>query len=47
MDLIIDIKDGIVQDIYECNIFKNLSPGIKKNRHIEIDKSDFRLSASF
>ena len=47
LDLIIDIKDGVVQDIYECSIFKNYLLGIEKNRRVEIDKSEFRLSSPF
>jgi len=47
LDLIIDIKDGVVQDIYECTIFKNFVGGVEKNRRIEIDKSEFRLSSPF
>jgi hypothetical protein len=46
-DLIIDIKDGVVQDIYECTMFKNLVFGIEKNRRIEIDNSEFRPSSPF
>lgn len=37
-DLIIDIKDGIVQDIYECTVFKNLNNIGIKNKQIKIDK---------
>lgn len=40
-DLIIDIREGIVYDIYECSIFKCLTSGINKNTRIEIDKSEF------
>ena len=38
-DLIIDIKDGIVQDIYECISFKCDNESVIKKRCIEIDKS--------
>ncbi|MDZ4668372.1 MAG: hypothetical protein SGJ00_10865 [bacterium] len=40
-DLIIDIKDGVVLDIYECTLFKCLENGLSKNNRIEIDKSSF------
>lgn len=39
-DLIFDIKDGIVQDIYECSNFKCDENNLKKNIMIEIDKSN-------
>ena len=39
-DLIVDVKDGIVIDIYECIKFKAEIKGVKKNRRIEIDKTD-------
>lgn len=39
-DLIIDVKDGVVLDIYECFSFKCENKGINKNQHIEIDKSE-------
>jgi hypothetical protein len=39
-DLIIDVKDGIVNDIYECFSFKCEDEGIHKNEHIVVDKSD-------
>lgn len=38
-DLIIDIKDGFVQDIYECVNFKCNNQEVIKKRCIEIDKS--------
>lgn len=47
IDLIIDIKDGVVQDMYECTIFKNLAFGIEKNQRIEIDKFEFPLFSPF
>ena len=40
-DLIIDIKDGVVLDIYECTLFKCLAKGLSKNNRIVIDKSRF------
>lgn len=40
-DLIIEVKDGIVLDIYECRIFKSFDKIGQKNRCIEIDKSAF------
>jgi hypothetical protein len=38
-DLIIDIKEGVVQDIYECSEFKCFGQKVSKNKCIEIDKS--------
>ena len=38
-DLIIDIKEGIVHDIYECSLFKSFDKLVFKNKCIEIDKS--------
>lgn len=40
-DLIIDIKEGVVQDIYECIFFKCLENGVSKSKRIVIDKSRF------
>lgn len=37
-DLIMDIKDGVVMDIYECINFKCETKSVKKNECIEIDK---------
>lgn len=37
-DLIVDIKDGIVYDIYECTLFSNFDIGIEKKLRIGIDK---------
>jgi hypothetical protein len=37
--LIIDIKEGVIQDIYECSLFKCFNQIISKNKRIEIDKS--------
>lgn len=37
MDLIIDINDGKVQDMYECSKFKNHSKDVIKNTRIRID----------
>jgi hypothetical protein len=39
-DLIIDVKDGVVNDIYECFSFKCEDEGIHINEHIVVDKSD-------
>lgn len=39
-DLIIDIKDGVVHDIYECVNFKCENQKLIKKKCIEIDKSD-------
>ena len=41
MDLIIDVKEGVVHDIYECSDFKHLEPVIKKRKRIRIDNSSF------
>lgn len=38
-DLIVDIKNGVVQDIYECSLFKCFNQSVLKNNRIEIDKS--------
>ena len=32
--MVIEIKDGIAQDIYECSKFKTLVKGVKKNERI-------------
>ena len=34
LDMIIEIKDGIMQDMYECSEFKMQVKGIKKNERI-------------
>ena len=34
LDMIIEIKEGIVQDMYECSEFKMQEKGIKKNERI-------------
>ena len=39
-DLIIDVKDGVVLDIYECFSFKCEDEGIHKNEYITVDKSN-------
>ena len=39
-DLIIDVKDGVVFDIYECFSFDCENQGIEKNESIVLDKSD-------
>lgn len=39
--LIIDVKEGIVQDIYECSNFKHLEPDLKKRKRIRIDDVSF------
>ena len=41
LDLIIDIQDGVVLDIYECFSFKCENQEIQKNEYIGIDKSDY------
>jgi hypothetical protein len=40
IDLIFEIKDNVIQDIYECTKFKCDEDDLKKNIKIEIDKSD-------
>ena len=42
-DLIIDIKGGLVHDIYECSRFCNLETEVQKKERIKIDKSDLRV----
>jgi hypothetical protein len=42
-DLIIDVKDGIVNDIYECVKFKCETQEATRKLCIEIDKSDLPL----
>ena len=39
-DLIIDVKNGVVNDIYECFSFKCEDEGIQRNKNIVVDKSD-------
>lgn len=40
-DLIIDFKDGVVNDIYECFSFKCEDERVLKNEYIAVDKSDY------
>jgi hypothetical protein len=40
-DLIIDVKDGVVNDIYECFSFKCEDERVLKNEYIVVDKSDY------
>ena len=40
-DLIIDIEDGVVQDIYECTQFKSRTSKMLKAKQIEIDKLQY------
>jgi hypothetical protein len=40
IDLIIDVKDGMVHDIYECSDFNCDSTSVVKKRRIEIDATD-------
>ena len=42
IDLIMDIKGGVVHDIYECSEFKNLGAGFQKKNRIKIDKFEFQ-----
>lgn len=39
-DLIIDIQEGVIQDIYECSLFKCFNHSVVKNKRIEIDKTE-------
>lgn len=39
MDLIIDVKEVVVYDMYECSDFKPLEPVVKKRKRIRIDNS--------
>jgi hypothetical protein len=39
-DLIIDVKNGVVNDIYECLSFRCELEGIHKNKYIVVDKSE-------
>jgi len=38
LDLVITIKDGVIQDMYECSIFKCHEGGEIVNENIEIDR---------
>ena len=40
-DLIIDVNDGVVNDIYECFSFKCEDEGVNKNEYIVVDKLDY------
>lgn len=40
VDMVIEIKDGIIQDMYECSLFKRTHPGIVRQNRIWIDKFD-------
>lgn len=40
MDLIVDIKDGVVHDMYECSEFKISDREIEKRTRIKIDEKD-------
>lgn len=42
IDLIIDIKKGVVHDMYECSEFKFINPGSIKNNRIRLHELDFR-----
>ncbi len=43
LDLIIDVKEGIVYDIYECSDFKSINAGAHKNNRIRIHEFKLRL----
>ncbi|MBN8833449.1 MAG: hypothetical protein BGO53_10295 [Sphingobacteriales bacterium 39-19] len=38
-NLIFDIQEGVVQDMYECPTFKCLEPGLLRNNLVEIEKT--------
>ncbi len=40
LDLIVDIKEGVVHDIYECTKFKCFDGIVPKNRCIYLDNSE-------
>lgn len=40
LDLIIDSKDGVVQDMYECNVFRNSDKGVVKGKRVLIDNPE-------
>jgi len=46
MSLIIEIKDGIVENISDCNYFKNDKDGITNDK-IEINPGDFCFDLIF
>ena len=39
-DLIIEVEEGIVHDIYECSKFKCQEEGVRRKIQVEIDKND-------
>ena len=41
LDMIIEIKEGIVQDMYECSEFKMYGPSVTKNERVKIQTSHF------
>jgi len=43
LDLIIDIKEGVVHDMYECSDFKFIHERSIKNNRIRIHEFKFRL----
>ncbi len=38
LDLVIEIKEGIIHDMYECREFKRLTPGVDSLKRIRINK---------
>jgi hypothetical protein len=44
LDLIIDIENGQVKDIYECSSFLCLSSNTNANKRVRIDRRDFKIS---
>jgi hypothetical protein len=43
-DLIIEIEDGKVKDIYECKSFMCLSSDTNANKRVRIDRRDFKIN---
>lgn len=43
-DLIMDIEDGKVIDIYECNSFLCLSSDTNANERVRIDRADIKIN---
>lgn len=43
-DLIIDIEDGQVTDIYECSSFLCLSSDTNANKRVRIDRRDIKIN---
>jgi hypothetical protein len=46
-DLIIDIENGIVKDIYECSSFMCLSAGLIAKKRVLIDRTEYKFSFDY